>query len=254
MPTGQNIDNSQNLADQSYWDSSYANHKFEMAPSVDPVRQWIEKNIPASQGKSCFEIGCFPGRYLSVFGKLGYELHGVDLTPRVTKDFPEWLKASGFKTGEFQQADIFKFSTEKKYDLVCSFGFIEHFPNWDEVLKIHAELVAPGGLLVVETPNFRGAIQKFIHTSLDKENYLRHYIPSMDPFKWKKVLEGMGFEISYCSYMGRFEYWTDVPPKGFFQKSISRVTSVIGNRILKRLPADKKIYSPYIGIIAKKKG
>ena len=64
---------------------------------------------------------------------------------------------------------------------VSSFGFIEHFVNWKEILTQQARLVNNGGYLVVEAPNFYGLIQKMLHWFFDKENYKRHYVPSMSP-------------------------------------------------------------------------
>ena len=77
-----------NLVPQEYWDKGYETLELDIAPKDDTVRRWIELFF-SNRGKGrCLEIGCFPGRYLAVFGELGYELNGIDLTPRVESDLP----------------------------------------------------------------------------------------------------------------------------------------------------------------------
>lgn len=78
------------LVDQSYWDKGYEKTTFSIAGDDKPIRNWIESFVKKANGK-CFEVGCFPGTYLAVFGGLGYVLNGIDLTPGVEKDLPEWL-------------------------------------------------------------------------------------------------------------------------------------------------------------------
>lgn len=66
-------------------------------------------------------------------------------------------------------------------DVVSSFGFIEHFTNWREVLAKHAEPVADDGHLIIEAPNFTGAFQRWLHVNFDKANSARHR-KSWSPF------------------------------------------------------------------------
>jgi len=242
-----------NLASQTYWDDAYADYKLsETVGDDDIIRRWLVQYLPHTENKHCFEVGCFPGRYLTVMGDLGYTLNGIDLTPRVTTDFPEWLKHKGYKTGAFVKEDFLKFNPGKKYDMVCSFGFIEHFTNWKQIFKKHIDLVDEGGYLVIETPNFRGFVQRFIHYFLDYENYKRHYIPSMRPEKWAKLCKEHGFEIIYSGYIGEFQFWVDKPPTTFVKTKI--FNRIITNyERLKKMKPNNPHYSPYCGIIAKRK-
>jgi len=243
-----------NLASQKYWDDAYSDYALEAkVPDDDIVKKWILKNLePIKSEKTCFEVGCFPGRYLTVMGDLGYTLNGLDLTPRVEKEFPEWLKKQGYKTGQFFREDFIEFKTNNKYDLVCSFGFIEHFVNWEAVLMKHISLVADNGYLVIETPNFSGWLQRFIHWYLDKENYKRHYIPSMNPNKWASICEKNGFEIVFQGYIGEFQFWVDQQPTSYVKKKVLN-RFIMNYDELRKLKPGKKAYSPFCGIVAKRK-
>ena len=240
------------LVDQSYWDQGYADMQPTIAPPHDPMRQWIEANVPAAtSGQRCLEIGCFPGRYLGVLGRMGYEVNGVDLTPAV-----ERMKAAfdkeGLRTGTFVHADLFAFPAEPKYDLVCSFGFIEHFTDWQGALLKHAEHLRPGGLLVIETPNFRGWVQQLLHRLLDATNLRRHHIGAMHPGRWAELLRANGFDVLTHGYHGQFDMWTDSPPPNAAQRLIYGVLRRI-TPWLKRAGNGRPSLAPYCVLIARKR-
>ncbi len=80
------MEGNKNFAPQEIWDSSYKEIGDDVKNLVDfndAVTKWLYKYIPAvneGQHKTLFEIGCYPGRYMYHFGKLGYELNGIDLS------------------------------------------------------------------------------------------------------------------------------------------------------------------------------
>jgi len=55
------------------------------------------------------------------------------------------------------------FNNPHKFDIVASFGFIEHFTNWVEILESHISLLNNNGYLIVEVPNFIGPFQHWLH-------------------------------------------------------------------------------------------
>lgn len=239
------------VVEQSYWDEAYENLSFQIMGESDEVRIWLEKHIKKTSNGTCLEVGCFPGRYLAVLGILGFELHGIDLTPRIA-ELKTWLENSGHLTGDFKHEDFLKFHTEDVYDIVCSFGFIEHFTDWKEILKKHASLVKQGGTIIIETPNFKGSLQHLLHKHLDEENYSRHFTAAMQPFVWKDILENLGFEVKWCGYFGKFDFWSDTKHYNKLQIIGLRILSFL-KPILAKLPPGRKSYAPYCGIVAEKK-
>lgn len=238
-----------NLVQQDYWDKGYESYSLDVATKDDYVRQWFESYFEKSNGR-CLEIGCFPGRYLAVFGELGYELNGIDLTPRVETDLPNWLRDRKYNIGKFLNIDFRDYYTDEVFDVVSSFGFIEHFYDWEEMLIKQASFVGNEGYLLVAVPNFSGFVQQFLHKTLDRQNYLRHFVPAMDPLKWEKIISGLGFDIIYCGTFGRFDFWVDAEERSKFQNLLLSIIKRL-MPTFKKLPKDKKIYSPYYGLIAK---
>lgn len=243
------------LVSQKYWDASYNEFGYHIAN--DEVTAWInrfDKYLLKDTG-SVFELGCFPGRYLSHLGQKGWTVNGMDLTPRIEEEgFRNWLTAANIKTGLLAKGDVLAYAktTPDRYEMVCSFGFIEHFENFQEIISLHDNIVQPGGLLMITTPNFRGTLQKILHTTLDKENLSRHYLPSMKPLLWKKQLEDAGYNILFAGYFGNYDFWCDDTQRNVLQRMGVKAARKI-KPFMKQLP-DNALYSPYCGIMAQKKG
>lgn len=243
-----------NRATREYWDSEYQSYKLHIAKKKDPIRRWIESHIsPVGGGnRTCLEIGCHPGRFLAVFGELGYELFGIDLAADLAT-LPAWLKRCGYRVGAFWAQDFTCFDPQRKFDVVASFGFIEHFTNWEDILRKHAALVSDNGHLVVEAPNFMGGFQRWLHANFDQVNYARHHIPAMDIERWAELLKGCGFQIIYRGYFGRFRFWTEKQPRTLAQRSMLATLRALQPALRLSFPPDRKAYSPFCGVIATRK-
>jgi SAM-dependent methyltransferase len=161
----------------------------------------------------------------------------------------DWFKGDGFNIGELRQGDVYDLSFEKKYDVVFSSGFIEHFTNFEEIIKTHCELVNESGYVFITTPNFAGFIQKKLHSIFDKENLNKHYLPSMNPNKWAEILKKQGFDIINMGYMGGFDFWVGDQKRSFSQRLIIKAIRIF--LPLRWLP-NSRSYSPEIYVIAQK--
>lgn len=243
-----------NLAVQEHWNQVYRDVEPQIAQKIDPVRAWIEANIPNIDGKNktCIEIGCYPGRYLSVFGELGYELFGIDLTDKLGI-LPTWLREKGYKVGSFWKMGIQDFDPKQKFDVVASFGFIEHFTNWDKILMKHMSFVKENGYLILEVPNFLGAFQHWVHANFDRANYERHCLSAMDIERWREILDVSQFDIIYEKYFGGFDFWTVDRNLTLIKKLFIKILKKLRRPLNIILPKDRKMYSPFCGVIARRR-
>jgi len=48
--------------------------------------------------------------------------------------------------------DIFNFSTEQRFDIVCSFGVVEHFPDKKEIVEVHKKFLTENGVMIIIIP------------------------------------------------------------------------------------------------------
>jgi 2-polyprenyl-3-methyl-5-hydroxy-6-metoxy-1,4-benzoquinol methylase len=122
----------------------------------------IRENLPPGEGRSFFEIGCYPGRFLVMFKeRLGHEVNGIDFADKVqllSKELSQLGKNIAVLKGDF-----FEHITDKKYDVVASFGFVEHFEDSRGVIERHIALLKPEGYLIIGLPNLNNPIHRIIN-------------------------------------------------------------------------------------------
>lgn len=237
-------------ADFAYWDSHY-----EKRP--DPLESvpWLTRVFDAyvRKGSECFEVGCYPGTYLLYLGRhFGLEVSGIDATPRVAQ-LPESLKAAGCRIGEIRQGDFLNFEPKRQYDLVCSFGFVEHFAEYADVLARHVPLVKPGGLLIVSCPHFR-RLQYLLRLVLDRPGLRRHYLPAMNLCAWRRVLEGHGMQVVEQGYEKTFAFWINTPDTTPWKQHVAEALWRLGMRIEGWISKPNSFTSPYMFTVAIKPG
>lgn len=240
--------------DQSHWDDGY--RKLEFSTAADRVTGWIAgrvPTVPAGEHQSVFEFGCFPGRYLSFLGSLGYEVNGCDVTPR-TAEMARWLVSRQLKVGTVMNADALSLDPNPVHDMVYSIGFIEHFEDYSVVIEAHDRQLRPGGTMVLACPNFHGALQNLLHRTLDRRNLDLHNVGAMDPVEWVRILERTGYIIEFAGFFGGFDFWTDdVLERPGFAKKFAAMPFKLMGRAMSGVP-DGQAWSPYVGLVARKAG
>jgi SAM-dependent methyltransferase len=210
-----------NKTPQPYWDKQSEQVEFHPLGASDPIRLLINKYVPRNNLGTAFEAGCYPGRFLAVFGDLGYTLSGVDATPRVIET-SRVLQQKNYKIGRIVKEDFFKLPEECKYTVVGSFGFIEHFENYRQVIQKHCLHVEKGGCLVISAPNLRYGIPYFFHRWLNSSSFKHHVLESMEPAVWKQVVQENNFELLFAGYCGGIDLWQSGEQTGW-QQVISRI-------------------------------
>jgi len=217
----------------------------------------FEAYLPRSQEGhplDFLEIGCFPGRFLYYFGKeFGYRVHGIDYLPQAA-DIPKRLGALGVEA-RVMVIDFFDFKPEQGFDVVSSFGFVEHFCHWQDILDRHLDLLSPGGTLLIEIPNFR-YFQYWLCRLLNPTLLQWHYLESMDPQLWTKALKARGLEVVFSGYYQTFQVLSGLEGSGpvlFLRKTLMGLVKLV-RRVINRLPVDypNRFFSPYIFVIARR--
>jgi SAM-dependent methyltransferase len=200
------------LTEPKHWNySSWRSPPIEHFKTLaDASNGWISiarKNIP--EEGHFIELGCAPG-YCSAavgFGKR-IKMHGVDFSESADA-YLQTMNSVGHSDAELIRADLLRFDIQRTYDVVASFGLIEHFSGADlrEVLDLHDRLLRPGGRLIIEVPNFNG-FPGFWHRTFDKPSFLLHNIDVMRPSTFDFFKE-RGYSIDFCDYVGPLEVWGD---------------------------------------------
>lgn len=61
-------------------------------------------------------------------------------------------KQSVFPNIQYIKEDIFRLESDCMYDIVCSFGLIEHFEDKKEIIDIHKKFLKPDGYIILIVP------------------------------------------------------------------------------------------------------
>lgn len=125
----------------------------------------------STQGKKILEIGCARSAWLPYFSReFGFDIYGIDYSEIGCRQAMQILSKQGTK-GEIVCADFFSppGSMLKAFDVVVSFGVVEHFKDTTACIAALSIFLKPGGLLITSIPNLcglNGLIQKIINRSI----------------------------------------------------------------------------------------
>jgi 2-polyprenyl-6-hydroxyphenyl methylase/3-demethylubiquinone-9 3-methyltransferase len=136
---------------------------------------------PVSGRLRVLEIGCANTIWLPFLAREAHaEVVGVDYSERGC-DLARQNLAAERCAGTIVCADFFEYlrSSPAAFDLVMSFGLIEHFEQVAEVLRSMAEIVRPGGLLVATVPNLGGLYGR-MQALVDAEVLKQHLVLGAD--------------------------------------------------------------------------
>lgn len=134
--------------------------------------------------KRLLEVGCGNSIWLSYFSKrFGYRISGIDYSEFGCEQTRKILVRDGC-AGDIRFGDLFAPPADMlgAFDVVCSFGVVEHFEDTAAVLSSIARFLKPGGILITTVPNLNGPtghLQKRfnkpvydIHVVLNRESLL----------------------------------------------------------------------------------
>jgi len=134
------------------------------------VRQYVLRDCPESV--EILEIGCGNGCYLSYpLALMGYSVLGLD-PHRPSIEMAQ--KMYGRDNCEFRCCHLEELPAENKFSCVILSEVIEHLDDPGKMLRAAAARIAPGGVLIVTTPNGFGEfeIDKWFYLNLHLERLI----------------------------------------------------------------------------------
>jgi len=139
------------------------------------------------------ELGCAPGEALLHLHKVRpqHRLHGIDYSEVGMKSAKEFLAQAGVNAdihlGDFREVEL-----SQQFDMVMSFGLIEHFDDPVPIIANHARLCAPGGRVAVTVPNFATPVNRFLMKHVDPVGYKGHNLTIMNLDALQSAFEEAG--------------------------------------------------------------
>lgn len=265
----------QDQAGRAYW-----NHTWDASPlptlwpvDSEDIGSYVERSIFSymanafaqhgliNKNKLLVEVGCARSAVLPLFAKkLGFQVSGIDYSPNGCEQTRLILRREDVQ-GEVFCCDIFAIPDDlvERFDVVVTFGLIEHFSNTTEIVTALSRLIKPGGLVFTNVPNMYG-MTGFTQKILDKKVYDIHVPLTAEVVRMAH--EQAGLNTVSCDYflsthfgvvnlnsisVYSFEWWT----KKVVLAGLARISMVAWwwERLLGPLPAGR-IFSPYINCLA----
>ncbi len=120
---------------------------------------YIHQEILGSDAKTFLEVGCGASGWLPYFAsKYRLLVSGLDYSEVGCRLAEENLRMQGIQFGNIFYNDLFSenCTNGKTYDIIFTYGVIEHFVRPQQVIHALARLLNPGGLIITLVPNLNG--------------------------------------------------------------------------------------------------
>lgn len=246
--------NREEYTDENYWKKYWSREsRLDTSFYFDKL---LNRYISWDKVCSYMEVGGAPGSIMVFINqKHGLSVSAVDFIEK--ERISGFLKSHGVENYRIYQEDFLTFDVKphwRRYDIVSSWGFIEHFDRKNAVKCIEKQkhMVSCNGYLVVELPNIRKLFWA-AYWVFNRELLKIHNLKIMDLHWLKKcVLKGGEFELLFASY-----YFTMNPQNEYFikHKKIRNLCEKAVRFFDRRNFSDniKQWFFPYIVIIAKRK-
>ena len=172
------------LTTRSHWDEAWSAPPRWRLPSgllvgTRNIQRVLRSHV--QPGMQVLELGCAPGKILAWTAvKLGARVSGLDYSEQGITWSRRLFDTLGAHA-DLRREDVLNTSFPRgSFDLVYSWGLIEHFDDPRPFVRAHIELARSGGLAVIGVPHYGGMYGR-LQASLDPANLALHNLRIMNP-------------------------------------------------------------------------
>lgn len=200
------------------------------------------------------EVGCRASAWLVYFAKeFGYRVTGIDYSELGCQLARENLRLNQV-SGRVECRDLFSVSPSEmgSFDVIFSYGVIEHFERSGEVLQTLSALLSPDGSMVVIVPNL-GGIYGPLQRWWNEPVYRMHRI--LSPAQLAQSLASCGLRTVTAKYFGTLFLsvvnWSLPQGSGAIRKMIVKIVGRAdrwATTVLRRfhIESESRFFSPYV--------
>jgi SAM-dependent methyltransferase len=138
------------------------------------------------------DLGCATGFFLDEVRSRGHEGFGVDISEFAIRECEKRFECGRFFCGEFESASFAAYP-EGRFDAIFMSDYLEHVRDPHAVLATARERLAPGGALVITTPNVSSPSRRLMGGRWPhfKTEHLWYFSPS----GLRSLLRSAGFRV-----------------------------------------------------------
>lgn len=197
---------SADLAGRAYWEETWqrrttlgsVNLKNYSQARFDAV---FTRFLPPGSGRALLEAGCAQSSWLPYFRqRFGYEIVGLDYSETGCEAARRNLDRYGVEGTILCRNFLDEHEDlRQRFDVVFSYGVVEHFSRPEVVLERFREFLKPGGLIVTIIPNVLGAMG-WLQRTVNRPVYDVHVPMDLDDLG--RGHRAAGFEPVWANYVG----------------------------------------------------
>lgn len=199
------------LAGPRYWEKNWRDNDFRRA--IDPGKLTLNNYVnlrfhdlfcsifsgTRTSDKKLIELGCGSSEWMPYFAReFGFDVAGLDYSENGCDLASRILSAEGV-SGKIVLGDLFAppATLRQAFDVVVSFGVVEHFTDTTRCVNAMADYLIAGGNLITVIPNMKG-IPGTLQKWGDGEVYTKH-LP-IDRETLARAHRDAGLEVKFCDY------------------------------------------------------
>lgn len=168
------------------WDYGDEENK-KWLQEFNDVKKTVETIILNRSIGRALDVACGTGYWSRVLSLAGYNVHGIDSSPRMLNRAMEVCQNMNVT---FELADAFNYKTISKYDLILLGCWISHIPRSllsEFMSNINRLLEENGTIIIIDHLPFAGTFAKDSLLTEDPSEVVERVAPSGDKFKIAKV-------------------------------------------------------------------
>ena len=165
---------------------------YPMPEQLSPItaqryHEWLRSFEPYRRNGRLLDMGCGAGMFLQRALAAGWEAYGTEYPT----DVVERCKSKGLK---MHQGPVSTHPWPKEhFDVIVTIEVIEHVPFPFADLRVLVELLRPGGVLYITTPNFNSISKWLLGKTWDVVCYPEH-LSLFTPRTMHRTLTSLGLE------------------------------------------------------------
>ncbi|MDL1901927.1 class I SAM-dependent methyltransferase [Anaerolineae bacterium CFX9] len=183
-------------AEVDYIEKSLQSNPERLANQIAAVKRHITVT-----GRKALDIGCGGGLFLAALQREGAEATGIELSD--TRAFYSKTR-HGFEVVKRPIEDDYWKSFQGMFDIVALWDVIEHVPDPAAYIRRAAEVLKPGGILALATPDVsslpaRLTGRRWVGYKLSEEHVYYFSTATLT-----RMLEEAGFEVISSRHIGKY--------------------------------------------------
>jgi SAM-dependent methyltransferase len=182
---------------------------------------WLERLLESVRPPGrALEIGCGHGAFVSLLGEVGFDALGMDLSPWVV-EFARQTFGVAVRCGTLATLDV-----EPGFACIAAFDVLEHLADPLETLRRCARLLAPDGVLLLQTPWYRGEGPDWTMFQPDEHIYL------FTEDSLRELLGRAGFrDVAVRESFFAYDMWVAATPGTLAHHPPREVVGATGRRL-----------------------